>query len=83
MMVQQEIAFQWNEAQVGKTLDILIDAPVPDATGAWVGRSYADAPQIDPVVYVTGERLDVGQLVACEIVAAKDYDLVAVPTERT
>jgi ribosomal protein S12 methylthiotransferase len=83
MMVQQEIAFQWNEAQVGKTLDILIDAPVPDATAAWVGRSYADAPQIDPVVYVTGERLAVGQLVACEIVAAKDYDLVAVPTNKT
>jgi ribosomal protein S12 methylthiotransferase len=83
MMVQQEIAFQWSADQVGKSLDVRIDAPVPDASGAWIGRCYADAPQIDPVVYVTAERLEVGQLVACEIVAAKDYDLVAVPTSTT
>ena len=69
MEVQQEIAFDWNEAQVGRQVDVLIDAAVPDQENAWVGRSYADAPDVDGVVYVTGEGLRVGALVPCEIVA--------------
>ncbi len=28
MAVQQEIAFAWNERQIGRTLDVLLDAPV-------------------------------------------------------
>jgi len=38
---------------------------------------YADAPDVDGVVYVTGEGLRVGSLVPCEIVATSEYDLVA------
>jgi ribosomal protein S12 methylthiotransferase len=77
MLAQQEVAFEWLEAQVGSTRDVLIDAPVPDQPGAWIGRTYADAPEIDGVVYVSGERLEVGKVVACEIVATSGYDLVA------
>ena len=78
MEVQQEIAFEWNDAQVGRQLDVVIDAAVPEEKNAWVGRSYADAPDVDGVVYVTGERLSVGALVPCEIVARSGYDLAAV-----
>jgi ribosomal protein S12 methylthiotransferase len=77
MEVQQKVAFEWNEAQIGRQLDVLIDAPVPDQPDAWVGRSYADAPDVDGVVYVTGEKLDVGALVPSEIVARSGYDLAA------
>jgi ribosomal protein S12 methylthiotransferase len=79
---QQEIAFAWNQAQVGRTLDVLIDSDVPDQPGAFVGRSYADAPEIDGAVYVTGEGIVPGAIVACEIVAARGYDLIAVPSEE-
>jgi ribosomal protein S12 methylthiotransferase len=41
-----------------------------------VGRTYADAPEIDGAVYVTGDGLAAGQIVPCEIVAARQYDLI-------
>jgi ribosomal protein S12 methylthiotransferase len=32
MAAQQRVAFDWNETQVGRTLDVLIDAPLPPET---------------------------------------------------
>jgi ribosomal protein S12 methylthiotransferase len=78
MQVQQEIAFAWNREQIGKRWDVLLDRRVPDEPDAWVGRAYADAPDIDGAVFVTGRKLNAGQIVPCEIVATSDYDLVAV-----
>ncbi len=79
MEVQQPMAFAWNAAQVGRTREVLIDTPLAGEQNVWVGRSYADAPDIDGLVYVTGPDLDVGDLVPCEVVTYKDYDLVATP----
>ncbi len=76
MAAQQEVAFAWNDRQIGKQLDVLIDRPVPNERNAWIGRSYADAPDVDGVVYVTGKKLRPGELVSCEIVASRDYDLI-------
>ena len=81
LAAQQEIAFAWNEAQVGRTLDVLIDREMPGQPDVFVGRTYADAPEIDGAVYVTGEGLRPGQIVPCEIVAARGYDLIGVPSE--
>ena len=78
MAAQQEIAFAWNASQVGRQLDVMIDRRVPGEINAYVGRSYADAPEVDGQVYVTGENLMPGQIVACEIVAARGYDLIGV-----
>jgi ribosomal protein S12 methylthiotransferase len=78
MAVQQANAFEWCEAQLGRRIEVLIDAAVPGEKNAWVGRSYADAPDVDGVVYVTGEKLSTGRIVPCEVVARSDYDLVAV-----
>ncbi|HEV2970862.1 MAG TPA: 30S ribosomal protein S12 methylthiotransferase RimO [Pirellulales bacterium] len=78
MEVQQEIAFAWNQEQIGKRWDVLLDRRVPDELDAWIGRAYADAPDIDGAVFVTGRKLSAGQIVPCEIVATSDYDLVAV-----
>ncbi len=87
MAEQQKIAFAWNDAQIGRQLDVLIDRQVPGAPlsmkgTAWIGRSYTDAPDVDGVTYVTGEGLSTGDLVKCEIVARKDYDLIAVAIEK-
>jgi ribosomal protein S12 methylthiotransferase len=81
LAVQQENAFAWNAAQVGRRLDILLDHPVPEQPTAFVGRSYADAPDVDCAVYVTGEGLQPGQIVPCEIVATQGYDLIAVAVD--
>ncbi len=78
MAAQQEIAFEWNASQVGKSLDVMIDRGVEGVSTAFVGRTYADAPEVDGQVYVTGTNLTPGQIVACEIVATRGYDLIAV-----
>ena len=78
MGVQQETAFAWNESQLGRKVDVLIDRAVPGESRAWIGRSYADAPDVDGVVYVTGKKLKPGQIVTCEIVTSEGYDLVGV-----
>ncbi len=78
MQVQQSIAFARNNAQVGRQVEVLLDQPVPDEPGAWIGRTAADAPDVDSVVYVTGKKLRAGKIVRCEIVATSEYDLVGV-----
>jgi ribosomal protein S12 methylthiotransferase len=82
MAVQQQIAFDWNRSQVGRRHDVLIDRQVPEEKNAWIGRSYADAPDVDGVVYVSGRKLRPGQIVPCEIVATSEYDLVGVAVDK-
>jgi len=77
MQVQQQISFEWNQQQQGRQMEVILDAPIPEQADAWVGRSQADAPDVDGLVYVTGENLQEGQIVNCEIVAAREYDLIA------
>jgi ribosomal protein S12 methylthiotransferase len=77
MEAQQEIAFAFNRSLVGRSLDVLIDAPAPEGKNLWVGRTYADAPDVDGLAYVHGSSVEPGDLVACAIVGAEGYDLVA------
>ncbi len=75
MELQQEIAFEFGDSLVGYELDCHIDQQLED--GTFVGRIFADAPEIDGSVFVTGEGLEVGQMVPVEITGRQDYDLVA------
>jgi len=77
MAEQQQIAFAWNDRQIGRQVDVILDTAVPGEKDAFVGRSHADAPDVDGVVYVSGENLRVGAIVPCEIVGTAEYDLVA------
>jgi ribosomal protein S12 methylthiotransferase len=79
MEVQQQLAFDFADSLVGYELDCLIDDQVDDST--WVGRVYADAPEIDSQVFVRGQGLAVGEFTPVEILARDDYDLVAAPAE--
>ena len=83
MQIQQEIAFDWTEGRVGQVDDVLIDGPLDGNPGVWVGRTRAEAPDIDGVVFVSGfddpDAVQAGQMVRCEMVAADGYDLVAAP----
>ena len=82
MQVQQAIAYKWSQSRVGQRVDVLLDQPVVDQPDVWIGRTAADAPDIDPLVFVTVNGSTVfqaGQFVPCEIVAAQGYDLAAVP----
>ena len=80
MEVQQEIMFEFNESQIGKTIDVIIDQPVSGQPEAWIGRSAGDAPDVDSLVFVTQTEhaLAAGDIVPSEVVTFQDYDLVAV-----
>jgi ribosomal protein S12 methylthiotransferase len=83
MEIQQEVAFARTASQVGLQKDVIIDQLLDAKANAWIGRTRGDAPDVDAVVYVTGENfpLQTGHIVKCEIVTARDYDLVACAVE--
>ncbi|GAB3294547.1 30S ribosomal protein S12 methylthiotransferase RimO [Pseudidiomarina andamanensis] len=73
MEVQQEISAARLQAKIGRTLSVLIDEV--DEEGA-IGRSYADAPEIDGLVYLNGEfNVQPGDRVDVLIEHADEYDL--------
>ena len=73
MDVQQAISAAKLQAKVGTTQEILIDSV--SAEGA-LGRSTADAPEIDGQVHLPGiTDLAPGDFVEAEITAADEYDL--------
>ncbi len=83
MEIQQEIMNQHNRQQIGKNVQVLIDREVPDEMGVWIGRTQGDAPDIDSLVFVSQSdetTLRPGAMSRCEVVAAQQYDLVAVAT---
>jgi ribosomal protein S12 methylthiotransferase len=80
METQQPIAFERVRQMVGQQRDVILDCAVDGEPNVWIGRTMADAPDVDGVVYVTGGEipLAIGCLVPCEIVDARGYDAVAV-----
>ncbi|MEX1232226.1 MAG: 30S ribosomal protein S12 methylthiotransferase RimO [Planctomycetaceae bacterium] len=80
MELQQEIAFEFADSLIGYELDVLVDDEVEP--GLWVGRTFADAPEIDSTVFISGEGLSVGEFVPVEIMARDDYDLVGNATDN-
>ncbi|MCP4787670.1 MAG: 30S ribosomal protein S12 methylthiotransferase RimO [Fuerstiella sp.] len=78
MAVQQRIAFEHADSLLGYELDVLIDDQATDDENIYIGRTFADAPEIDSNVYVSGQDLEMGSMVPVEIVRREDYDLVGV-----
>ena len=80
MEIQQQIAFEQCQAQIGREFDVILDQSVPGEKNVFVGRGMADAPDVDGLVFVTGDRqkLKTGQIVPVQIVATQEYDLVGV-----
>ncbi len=73
MQLQQMISTQKLQNKIGKTLSVLIDEV--DEEGA-IGRSMADAPEIDGVVYLNEEKtVKVGDIVQVNIEHSDEYDL--------
>jgi ribosomal protein S12 methylthiotransferase len=76
MGVQARVSAVRLARRVGRTLDVLIDEV--DERGA-VGRSAADAPEIDGLVYVTdGHALKPGEFARVDVERAAGHDLYGV-----
>ena len=73
MQLQAEISAGRLKLKVGKTLQVLVDEV--DEEGA-IARSWADAPEIDGMVYINdGQELEVGQVVNVQITHSDEHDL--------
>ena len=73
MQVQAEISAAKLQHKIGRTLPVIIDK-VDDQK--FIGRSQADAPEIDGLVYIKSRRqLHPGDMVNVRIERAGDYDL--------
>ena len=76
MELQAEISLEKLKRKVSTVQDVLIDE-APDEDGVAVGRTKADAPDIDGVCYVTTDRpLKPGDFVKVSITANEEHDLI-------
>ena len=77
MAAQADVSAARAAAQIGTVQDVIIDGPDEEA-GSYIGRSKADAPEIDGVVYVQSEAaLTPGDIIRASIQDADEYDLYA------
>jgi ribosomal protein S12 methylthiotransferase len=84
MAVAEEVSTAKLRERVGATMQVLVDSAPAMGRRGGVGRSYADAPEIDGVVQLLppekiSKRLAVGEFTRARIVGTQGHDLVALP----
>ncbi len=75
MQLQQEISAERLKQKIGQTLDVIVDEI--DDEGI-IGRTKADAPEVDGLVYIenlTGTPVKVGEFIKVTITHSDEYDL--------
>jgi ribosomal protein S12 methylthiotransferase len=76
MDLQREIATEDNNARIGTTVEVLIDAVAEGETHHFVGRTEGDAPEVDGRVLIHGaEDAEVGTFRKVFVTGATDFDL--------
>jgi ribosomal protein S12 methylthiotransferase len=76
MEAQQAVHLSWNQSQVGKTFEVIVDGPDPEVPNHVQARGHADAPDIDALVRLKGKNLCAGDIVTVKILSVDGYDLV-------
>ena len=84
MAVAERVSAARLQRRIGATMQVLIDSAPALGRKGGVGRSYADAPEIDGTVRLlppekASKVLKVGEFTQARIVAAEGHDLIAVP----
>ena len=79
MQIQQAISLKSNQKRIGQTLTVTLESLGEDGV-FYKGRSYAEAPEVDPVIWVAAsdETIAVGQTVQVKVVDAGEYELTGV-----
>lgn len=75
MQLQQEISAERLKQKIGQTLDVIVDEI--DDEGI-IGRTKADAPEVDGLVYIenlSGMPVKVGEFIKVTITHSDEYDL--------
>jgi ribosomal protein S12 methylthiotransferase len=82
MRLQRRIVERAQRARVGQRVRVLVDGPSTEHDLVLRGRLEGQAPDIDPLVYLTDcdpSSIASGQFVQAEVVGSRAYDLVARP----
>ena len=76
MQVQSKISEERMARKIGSIQKVIIDEP-EDEDGVAIGRTTADAPEIDGIIYVTTDaHLNPGDIVDVKVTANQEYDLI-------
>ena len=84
MAVAEEVSVERLKRRIGATMQVLVDSAPAMGRKGGVGRSYADAPEIDGSVKLlppekASKTLKVGEFTRVKVVGTQGHDLVAVP----
>jgi ribosomal protein S12 methylthiotransferase len=84
MAVAEDVSIQKLKHRIGTTVQVLIDAAPGNGRKGGVGRSYAEAPEIDGLVKLLPSEkiskvLRVGEFTRARVVSTDGHDLVALP----
>lgn len=73
MELQQRVSLKKKREKIGKTMNVVIEGYHQNFM---IGRSQYEAPDIDGVIYVEGERVNIGKFIPVKIIATTEYDLI-------
>ncbi|MDW5441857.1 30S ribosomal protein S12 methylthiotransferase RimO [Polaromonas sp. SM01] len=84
MAVAEAVSSSKLQERVGATMQVLVDSAPGMGKKGGIGRSYADAPEIDGIVKLLppekiSKTLKVGEFTKARVVGTQGHDLVAVP----
>jgi ribosomal protein S12 methylthiotransferase len=84
MAVAEDVSARKLQRRIGATMQVLVDSAPALGRKGGVGRSYADAPEIDGTVRLLppekiSRTLKVGEFTKARIVATEGHDLIAMP----
>lgn len=77
MEAQARISGDINSTLIGTRQEVLVEGKSDLSGYTYVGRCRRQAPEIDGITHIRGGAAETGELVACRITAADDYDLFA------
>ena len=84
MAVAEEVSMAKLKRRIGATMQVLVDSAPGLGKKGGVGRSYADAPEIDGLVRLLppekiSKTLKVGEFTRAKVVSTQGHDLIALP----
>lgn len=84
MEIAERVSAEKLRSRIGATMQVLVDSAPALGRKGGVGRSYADAPEIDGTVRLlppekASKTLKVGEFTRAKIVGAEGHDLIGMP----
>ena len=82
MSLQKRLVTKAQKRRIGATVQLLVDGPSAEHELVLRARTPGQAPDIDPVVYLTDcdpSLVSPGDLIEAEVVGSSAYDLLARP----